>query len=160
MVTPSREPRVKDLSATSLIAAVKEWAAPHEIAVGAVVNPFATDLDRELRLLKRKLDAGANFVQSQMVFDLDALREFMERAADLLGRGSLLRGSCPVAQPADGRPCSARLPGCLVLNDAYRQISAGGVRRLRDPTGDGAGEHARRRRLHIYPLGDEEGRAK
>ena len=73
-------PRVKDLSATSLIAAVKEWAAPHEIAVGAVVNPFATDLDRELRLLKRKLDAGANFVQSQMVFELDALGEFMERA--------------------------------------------------------------------------------
>src|ERR671926_911997 len=43
-------PRVKDLTATSLIAKAKAWAAPHELAVGAVVNPFATDVERELRL--------------------------------------------------------------------------------------------------------------
>src|SRR5918999_2872186 len=40
-------PRVKDLTATSLIAKAKEWAQPHELAVGAVVNPFAADLRRE-----------------------------------------------------------------------------------------------------------------
>ena len=38
-------PRVKDLTATSLIAKAKEWAQPHELAVGAVVNPFAPDPD-------------------------------------------------------------------------------------------------------------------
>jgi methylenetetrahydrofolate reductase (NADPH) len=65
--------RVKDLTATSLIAKAKEWARPRELAVGAVVNPFAPDLGRELRLLERKLDAGVDFLQSQMVFDLDAL---------------------------------------------------------------------------------------
>src|SRR4029434_8808020 len=32
-------PRVKDLTATALIANAKEWAQPHELAVGAVVNP-------------------------------------------------------------------------------------------------------------------------
>src|SRR5918997_181917 len=42
-------PRVKDLTATSLIAKAKEWAQPHELAVGAVVNPFAPDLQRVLR---------------------------------------------------------------------------------------------------------------
>src|SRR5918998_5003696 len=50
-------PRVKDLTATSLIAKAKEWAQPHELAVGAVVNPFAPDLQRELRLLEKKLTA-------------------------------------------------------------------------------------------------------
>src|SRR4051795_11706949 len=63
--------RVKDLTATELIARARKWAAPHDLAIGAVVNPFAPDLDRELRLLERKLGAGADFVQSQMVFDLD-----------------------------------------------------------------------------------------
>ena len=75
---------VKDLTATALIAAAKDWAAPHELAVGAVVNPFASDLERELRLLERKLAAGADFVQSQMVFDLQALGAFLDRAADQL----------------------------------------------------------------------------
>src|SRR5436189_3835186 len=46
---------VRDLTATKLIAAVPEWTAPHGVAVGAVVNPFAADLDKELRLLRRKV---------------------------------------------------------------------------------------------------------
>src|SRR3954466_2185818 len=54
-------PRVKDLTATSLIAEANEWAHPHELAVGAVVNPFAPDLQRELQLLEKKLSAGADF---------------------------------------------------------------------------------------------------
>src|ERR687885_141810 len=53
-------PRVKDLTATALIAKAKEWGQPHELALGAVVNPFAPDLRRELRLLERKLDAGVD----------------------------------------------------------------------------------------------------
>src|SRR5437868_14574382 len=44
-------PHVQDLTTTSLIAEVKRWAAPHELAVGAAVNPFAEDLNREVRLL-------------------------------------------------------------------------------------------------------------
>lgn len=59
-------------------------AAPHEIAVGAVVNPFASNADREIELLERKLAAGAEFVQSQMTFDLAALRVFLERTSTLL----------------------------------------------------------------------------
>src|ERR671938_1913948 len=43
-------PRVKALTATALIRKVREWAAPQSIVVGAVVNPFAPDLQRELRL--------------------------------------------------------------------------------------------------------------
>src|ERR687894_514055 len=47
-------PRVRDLTATSLIGKAKEWSLPHDLAVGAVVNPFAPDPQRELRLLERK----------------------------------------------------------------------------------------------------------
>ncbi len=84
---------VKDLTTTALIATAKHWAAPHELAVGAVVNPFAPDLGRELRLLERKIDAGADFVQSQMVFDPSALAAFLARAGDLLAGVRPTRGS-------------------------------------------------------------------
>lgn len=59
---------VGDMTATELIAKAPAWSAPHPLAVGAVVNPFAGKLDRELRLLRRKVAAGATFVQSQMVY--------------------------------------------------------------------------------------------
>ena len=76
-------PRVKDLTATALVAEVKGGGAPRDLAVRTVVKPFAPDLDRERRLLKRKLAAGAEFLQPQMVFDLAARRAFLYRAADL-----------------------------------------------------------------------------
>src|SRR3954464_6829047 len=74
-------PRVGDLTATRLIRRVKDWAAPQPIAVGAVVNPFADDVGREIALLERKLAAGAEFVQSQMTFDVAALTTFLDRVA-------------------------------------------------------------------------------
>src|SRR5437763_5336067 len=58
-------PHVKDLTTTALITQAKSWARPHGLAIGAVVNPFAPDPEREIRLLERKLAAGADFVQSQ-----------------------------------------------------------------------------------------------
>ena len=53
-------------------------------AVGAVVNPFAEDVDRELRLLRRKIASGATFLQSQMIFDLERLEAFLSAAEDAL----------------------------------------------------------------------------
>jgi methylenetetrahydrofolate reductase (NADPH) len=51
--------------------------------VGAVENPFAPPHDfRPLRLLK-KIEAGAEFIQTQVAYNLPRLREFMARAADL-----------------------------------------------------------------------------
>src|SRR5215218_5015541 len=48
---------------------------------GADVNPFPADLGKELDLLRRKVDAGADFIQTQMVFDMDGFRRFLDQAA-------------------------------------------------------------------------------
>ncbi len=147
-------PRVKDLTATSLIAKAKEWAQPHELAVGAVVNPFAPDLQRELRLLEKKLAAGADFLQSQMVFDLDALQRFFAAASDLLAGVRFYAGVGVLRTPrmADN---VRRLPGCLLPESADRRIRAGeGVDLAVELAAELAavpGIDA----LHVYPLGAE-----
>src|SRR5439155_4611139 len=105
--------RVKDLTVTELISRAKDWAAPHELAIGAVVNPFAPDLDRELALLERKLAAGADFVQSQMIFDLGALRAFLERAAELLAGVRFYAGIALLRNERMAER-ARRLPGCLL----------------------------------------------
>jgi methylenetetrahydrofolate reductase (NADPH) len=57
-------------------------AAP-SFFIGAVENPFAPPLDfRPLRLGK-KVAAGAEFIQTQLVFDVARFREFMARVREL-----------------------------------------------------------------------------
>jgi methylenetetrahydrofolate reductase (NADPH) len=147
-------PRVRDLAATELIARAGEWAAPQELAVGAVVNPFAPDLDRELRLLERKLAAGAQFLQSQMVFDLDALHAFLERTAGMLEgvrfyAGVALLRSERMADYVRG------LPGCVLSDQAYAQIASGGGLELAAELADQLASVPGVDALHVYPLGAE-----
>ena len=147
-------PRVKDLTATSLIAKAKEWAQPHELAVGAVVNPFAPDLQRELRLLEKKLAAGADFLQSQMVFDLDALQRFLAAASDLLAGVRFYAGVGVLRTPrmADN---VRRLPGCLLPESADRRIRAGGGVNLAVELAAELAALPGVDALHVYPLGAE-----
>lgn len=147
-------PRVRDMAATELIARAREWAAPRTIEPGAVVNPFAADLDRELRLLERKVAAGASFVQSQMVFDLEALRRFLARAADTLS-GVRFYASVALLRDTAMAERAARLPGVVIPPAAAREIGAGrGVElavRLASELAAIDGVDA----LHIFPLGAE-----
>ena len=128
---------------------------PHPLAVGAVVNPFAEDLDRELRLLRRKIAAGATFLQSQMIFDLEAPAKRSSRPPRSPRRRTVLRERRAAPQRADGRARSAT-PGCLLPDRAYRQISIGGgvalATELATELADTPGVDA----LHVYPLGAED----
>jgi 5,10-methylenetetrahydrofolate reductase len=147
--------RVKDLTTTALIATAKQWAAPHELAVGAVVNPFAPDLDRELRLLERKIDAGADFVQSQMIFDLQALAAFLEQAGDVL-EGVRFYAGIALLRSERMADQARRLPGCVVPDEAYRRICGGRGVALATQLATELADRPEVDALHIYPLGDEE----
>jgi homocysteine S-methyltransferase len=47
--------------------------------IGVAVNPSADDLDAELERFHRKVEAGAHFAMTQIVFDLEYLDRFVER---------------------------------------------------------------------------------
>lgn len=51
------------------------------LAAGAVANPNRTNLDHEFELVRRKVEAGAKFLITQPVFDLETARTFLRRAA-------------------------------------------------------------------------------
>jgi 5,10-methylenetetrahydrofolate reductase len=56
---------------------------PPRMFIGAVENPFAPPHDFRPLRLQKKVEAGAQFVQTQIVFNPGRLREFMARAVDL-----------------------------------------------------------------------------
>ncbi|HXG03404.1 MAG TPA: bifunctional homocysteine S-methyltransferase/methylenetetrahydrofolate reductase [Candidatus Binatia bacterium] len=53
---------------------------PTAFWVGAALDPSATDLEREVDRFHRKVEAGARWVQTQPVYDLEALERFLDRA--------------------------------------------------------------------------------
>ncbi len=52
-----------------------------DLFLGAVVNPGATDSATEIDKMKAKVDAGAQFLQSQAVYDPASFENFMNAAA-------------------------------------------------------------------------------
>src|SRR5262249_5958799 len=50
--------------------------------IGVGANPGALNLEDELRRFERKVQAGAEYVVTQPVFDLDLLEAFMKRTED------------------------------------------------------------------------------
>jgi 5,10-methylenetetrahydrofolate reductase len=91
---PAAKP-VYDLDSTHLIRMVRNMVenrcldngrpikGPPQFFIGAVENPFAPPYHyRPLRLAK-KIAAGARFIQTQLIYNVDRFREFVQRAVDL-----------------------------------------------------------------------------
>jgi homocysteine S-methyltransferase len=53
--------------------------APTSFYVGVAVNPSADDLELELERFAQKIDNGARFAMTQILFDLGYLERFLER---------------------------------------------------------------------------------
>jgi hypothetical protein len=89
-----------------------ELSAPLHLCTGAVVAPEADNVELQLIKLRKKVDAGAQFIQTQAVFDPAAFARFMERA-ELAGI-PVLAGIIPVTSPRMARFMNARIPGVNV----------------------------------------------
>lgn len=109
----SDHPRAKpvfDLDSTTLIMAMKamnqgkditgqELNKPTNFFVGAALAPGATPLDGEIYKAKRKLNAGADFFQTQAVFEPSLMENFLDSYEKLIGedlRDKILVGLVPL----------------------------------------------------------------
>jgi methionine synthase / methylenetetrahydrofolate reductase(NADPH) len=53
------------------------------LLIGVGANPGALNLDEEIRRLEWKAQAGAEYIVTQPVFDLDLLEQFLKRTEDI-----------------------------------------------------------------------------
>jgi methionine synthase I (cobalamin-dependent) len=97
--------------------------APTSFLIGVAVNPTADDLDVELDRYRRKIEAGAQFAMTQLIFDLDLLDRFFER----FGGPSpipVIVGICPIWSYRFALRLHNELPGIVVpesLQEALRE---------------------------------------
>jgi homocysteine S-methyltransferase len=90
---------------------------PTFFCVGAALNPAAEDVDREVERMHRKIQAGARWLQTQPVYDLEQLDRFLARAG-----GSpvpVLVGILPLHSSRHAEFLHNEVPG-ITIPDAVR----------------------------------------
>jgi methionine synthase / methylenetetrahydrofolate reductase (NADH) len=101
---------------------------PTSFVAGCAVNPNAPDLERECRVLRRKIEAGASFALTQPVFGPDPLlrlREVYERSHGELAL-PLLAGVLPVVSSRHAEFLHNEVPGMDVPEDVRRRLERAG----------------------------------
>jgi methylenetetrahydrofolate reductase (NADPH) len=92
---------------------------PPRVFLGAAENPFAPPLEWRPQRLGKKIEAGAEFIQTQYVYDLDVFRRFMARVRDLglHDQVYILAGVGPLKTPKAAEFMRSNVPG-VVIPDA------------------------------------------
>src|SRR3954470_23626644 len=112
---------------------------PTSFFAGAAASPAAPDLEREVRLLRRKLDAGARFVLTQPVYTvapLRALREAYERSTGAPLVAPVIAGLLPLVSGRHAAFLHNEVPG-IDIPAAVRDRMAGGGGGSAPPPGGG-----------------------
>jgi methionine synthase I (cobalamin-dependent)/5,10-methylenetetrahydrofolate reductase len=100
--------------------------APTSFFPGVAVNPTPDDMDLELERFERKLEAGAKFAMTQIVFDLDYLDRFLDRIGGTWPIPVLV-GIFPLTSYRLALRLHNEVPGILVpqpLQDALEQAGS------------------------------------
>ncbi len=103
--------------------------SPPPFFLGAAANPFAPPFDHRARHLAKKVEAGAEFIQTQWCFDVPRLRQFMAMASDLgiLEKAYLLVGVGPLRSARAGEWLRSHVPGVAIPDkviDRLRRLPA------------------------------------
>jgi 5,10-methylenetetrahydrofolate reductase len=91
----------------------RKLTSPPEVFLGAAINPFVPPHDFRPLRLKKKIQAGAQFVQSQYCYDVPLFRSYMERVRDmgLDKQVFILCGVGPLASARTARWMRSNVPG-------------------------------------------------
>jgi methylenetetrahydrofolate reductase (NADPH) len=97
---------------------------PPKLFIGGAANPFADPLDFRVIRLAKKIQAGARFIQTQPVYDLERFEEWMEgvRAQGLDKRTAILAGVMPVKSVKALLHMENEVPGIRIPQSCFTRM--------------------------------------
>ena len=106
----------------------KEIQVPPRIFIGAASNPFAEPVSFRARRLRKKVLAGADFIQTQSIYNMEKFREFMKQAVDmgLHERCYILAGITPMKSVGMARYMARNVPGMDVPEPLIQRLKDAG----------------------------------
>ena len=101
----------------------KPIPAPTAAVIGAGADPNAIDMEREIRRTREKIEAGAEYIVTQPVFDPDALLRFIENVPELQTI-PVIAGIWPLASLRNAEFMKNEVPGVTVPDRVIERMSA------------------------------------
>ncbi len=131
---------VYDIDSMQLIALVKkmrdegkfmndeEIDVPPRLFIGAAANPFAEPYEFRPFRLAKKAEAGADFIQTQCIYNMELFREFMKRVVDMgiHEKCYILAGVTPMKSVGMAKYMSKMVPGMDVPDELIQRLQGAG----------------------------------
>jgi methylenetetrahydrofolate reductase (NADPH) len=132
---PEAKP-VFDLDSTSLLRTARilrdqghflsgrKLEVPPPLFLGAAENPFVPPYDYRPLRLGKKIEAGADFIQTQFCFDIPRLQEFMKQICDLgyHERAFILIGVGPLRSAKAADWIRNNVPGVVIPDQVVNRL--------------------------------------
>lgn len=98
---------------------------PPGMFVGAAANPFADPFEIRVPRLAKKIKAGAEFIQTQCIYNLDRFEEWMKLTRDrgLHEKVYILAGMTPMKSAGMAKYMKNRVPGMDVPEELVKRLS-------------------------------------
>lgn len=127
---------VFDIDSTQLIAMVKQMRdegrflsgteihQPPKMFIGAASNPFADPFEWRVHRLAKKIEAGADFIQTQCIYNMPKFREFIRIANEegLTEKVFILAGVTPMKSVGMARYMKGKVPGMDVPDEIINRL--------------------------------------
>ena len=131
---------VYDIDSMQLIAMVKKMRdegkfindedidVPPKMFIGAAANPFADPYEFRIYRLANKIDAGADFIQTQCIYNMPRFRDFMKKAVDmgLTEKAYILAGVTPMKSARMAQYMAKMVPGMDVPEELIERLKGAG----------------------------------
>ncbi|MDP6448569.1 MAG: methylenetetrahydrofolate reductase [Dehalococcoidales bacterium] len=92
--------------------------------IGAAANPFADPSEFRVSRLAKKVKAGADFIQTQAVYDVDRFRQWTEAVVerDLDKQTHILAGVIPIKSAGMARYMRDYVPGVIIPDEIVTRM--------------------------------------
>ncbi len=131
---------VYDIDSMQLISLVKQMRdegtfingeeidEPPKMFIGAACNPFADPFEYRVYRLANKINAGADFIQTQCIYNMERFREFMKKVVDmgLHEKCYILAGVTPMKSVGMAKYMAKSVPGMDVPDSLIERLQGAG----------------------------------
>jgi methylenetetrahydrofolate reductase (NADPH) len=116
---------VKAMRDEGLLQAGDHMDIPPRFFIGAAANPFADPFEFRPYRLAKKVRAGADFIQTQLIYNVPKFAEYMKRAGDLgfLDDVFILAGVGPIKSSGAARYMATKVPGMDVPDEIVGRMA-------------------------------------
>jgi methylenetetrahydrofolate reductase (NADH) len=109
-----------------ILASEQEVCGEVPLFIGTAANPYATPQELRAQLLAKKVMAGADFAQTQCVFDVPLFADWMQkvRALGMHEKCRILAGIIPLKSFRMARYMVENVPGILIPDSILKRMEA------------------------------------